>query len=73
MKTKYILSLATSLQTGGYDKQKSIQIDKAAIALLRLVEQRDELLDFAQYVLSMKTGGLLEGRARAAIADATKD
>jgi hypothetical protein len=39
----------------------------------RLIEAAPDLLEFAQWVLSMKTGGMIEGRARAAIARATTE
>jgi hypothetical protein len=37
----------------------------------RLIAAAPELLEFAEWVLSLKTGGMIEGRARAAIAKAT--
>lgn len=37
----------------------------------RLIVAAPELLEFAEWVLSLKTGGMIEGRARAAIAKAT--
>jgi hypothetical protein len=41
----------------------------AADALL--IAAAPELLEFAEWVLSLKTGGMIEGRARAALAKAT--
>jgi hypothetical protein len=37
----------------------------------RLIAAAPELLEFAEWVLSLKTGGMIEGRARAAIAKVT--
>lgn len=37
----------------------------------RLIAAAPDLLEFAKWVLSLKTGGMIEGRARAAIAKAT--
>jgi hypothetical protein len=36
--------------------------------IVKLRKQRDELLAFAEWVLSLKTGGMVEGKARAAVA-----
>lgn len=39
----------------------------------RLIEAAPDLLEFAQWILSLKTGGMIEGRAREVIDAATKD
>lgn len=40
------------------------------MADVRLISAAPDLLEFAEWVLSLGTGGLIEGRARAAIAQA---
>lgn len=37
----------------------------------RLIAAAPELLEFAQWILTLRTGGMIEGRARAAIEKAT--
>ena len=44
---------------------------KEAEKLNRVRDAGPELLEFAQWVLSLKTGGMIEGKARAVIAKAT--
>jgi hypothetical protein len=46
---------------------------ETALANARLIAAAPDLLEFAQWVLSLKTGGMIEARARAVVTKAEGD
>ena len=49
-------------------REAAERLDVQTITINCLKDQRDALLDFAKWVAALKTGGLIEGKAKAAIA-----